>query len=187
MSDEICFKGGEEMSRIPIFTEDVLRMKTVEFILKYGFSELNIRKLANFCGCSTQPFYNCFGDFKKLKYEVIMQELTLFDRYLARQEPESFVDLIITLQKFHRQYPDRLPKMFFGNQVAYELMKDTVQIYFDFFSDAGKTEDSDIEYSFDTFWYLAVGCVMSKTEKRNIDRYSSIFKFEKSSESSEEY
>ncbi len=104
------------MSRKEKFLKDDLVSGGVEFIRTYGIEQLNVRDLAKFIGCSTQPIFRNYANIDEYKLELksaMRQDYKTFiynrvdkDKYLltisyayalyARNEPNIFRALFIT-------------------------------------------------------------------------------------------
>lgn len=54
-----------------------------DFVAKEGMDSLNARRVAAYCGCSTQPIYDCFGSLAQLKEAVASKIQVCYDKYIA--------------------------------------------------------------------------------------------------------
>lgn len=103
------------MARNTVYTKEILLEKSVEYIRKFGIEALNVRDLAKFISCSTQPifkYYSTLDEFKiDLKeqlhkdYENFINKHLVKEHYLysislgyalyAKKEPNIFKALFI--------------------------------------------------------------------------------------------
>lgn len=162
------------MSRVTVFKETELRYKTIEYILENGFSEITVRKLAQYCGCSTQPFYNSFGNINRLKNQVVVIEVRHFERFLQDDDPTDLTELVMTLVKFNKQYPKHFQHFFLESKSAYESLRDIIHVYFIHLTKRENYDFSTDQY-FSSFWFLAIGCVITKAKLSDIHSYVSMF------------
>lgn len=104
------------MARIEKFKKEDIMNKSVEFIKEKGISELNVRNLASYIGCSTQPLFRNYKNIEELKfdlknylhkdYELFISKYVEKDNYLltisyayaiyAMKNPNSFSALFIS-------------------------------------------------------------------------------------------
>ncbi len=104
------------MARTVTFSKEYLMKKSVEFIKKYGYSNLTVRELAKYIGCSTQPIFKNYANFELYKsdlknylrkdYEIFINKYIDLGNYLytisyayslyAKKEPNVFYSLFMT-------------------------------------------------------------------------------------------
>ena len=104
------------MARTVTYSKEDLMNKSVEFIKKYGYSNLTVRELAKYIGCSTQPIFKNYKNFDEYKndlkiylrrdYENFIKKYIDLDNYLytisylyalyAKIEPNVFYSLFMT-------------------------------------------------------------------------------------------
>lgn len=74
------------MARNTTFDKESLLKSSVEYVRKYGIHNFNIRDLAKFVGCSTQPFFKYYKTLNEFKVDL--------KKYL-HLDYESYVNKII--------------------------------------------------------------------------------------------
>ncbi len=104
------------MARTIKFSKDYIMQKSVEFIKKYGYSNLTVRELSKYLGCSTQPIFKNYTKFDLYKedlkvylrkdYEEFINKYIDKENYLytisyayalyAKKEPNIFISLFMT-------------------------------------------------------------------------------------------
>lgn len=58
------------MARKEKFFKDEIMNKSVDFIRKFGIENLNVRSLANYIGCSTQPIFRNYSNMEEFKIDL---------------------------------------------------------------------------------------------------------------------
>lgn len=98
------------MARTTKFSKDILLKKSVEYIKKYGYSNLTVRDIAKYIGCSTQPIFKNYDNFELYKNDL--------KKYL-RQDYESFInnyidenDYLYTISYSYALYAKKEPNVF---------------------------------------------------------------------------
>lgn len=79
------------MARKEKFSKDELLIKSVGFIRKFGIDNLNVRSLANYIGCSTQPIFRNYANMDEFKLDL--------KKYL-RNDYESFISDYIDVNDY---------------------------------------------------------------------------------------
>lgn len=104
------------MARKIIYTKDIILNKSIDYIKKYGISNLTVRDLCKYIGCSTQPIFNNYKNMEEFKidlreylyenYKEFISKYVDVNNYLltisyayalyAKKEPNIFMSLFIT-------------------------------------------------------------------------------------------
>lgn len=79
------------MARNTVFTEKILLEKSVEYIKKFGIEGFNVRGLAKFIGCSTQPIF---------KYYPTLDEFKIVLKEQLHNDYESFINQYIDKEHY---------------------------------------------------------------------------------------
>lgn len=100
------------MARTIKFSKEDILEKSVEFIKKKGYSNLTVRELAKYIGCSTQPIFKNYANFDKYKEELKL--------YLGK-DYSSFIhkyvdikDYLYTISYAYAFYAKKEPNVFFS-------------------------------------------------------------------------
>ncbi len=101
--------------KIKYSKEDILE-KSVLFIKEKGYSNLTVRELAKYLGCSTQPIFKNYTNFDMYKNDL--------KKYL-RKDYESFIhkyvdkeDYLYTISYAYALYAKKEPNIFFSMFMA---------------------------------------------------------------------
>lgn len=101
--------------KIKFSKEDILE-KSVIFIKEKGYSNLTVRELAKYIGCSTQPIFKNYENFDMYKNDL--------KKYL-RNDYESFIhkyvdkeDYLYTISYAYALYAKKEPNIFFSMFMA---------------------------------------------------------------------
>ena len=70
--------------------EDILE-KSVEFIKEKGYSNLTVRELAKYIGCSTQPIFKNYENFDMYKEDL---------KFYLRKDYSSFIRKYIDIKDY---------------------------------------------------------------------------------------
>lgn len=91
--------------------EDILE-KSVEFIKEKGYSNLTVRELAKYIGCSTQPIFKNYENFDMYKEDL---------KFYLRKDYSSFIrkyidikDYLYTISYAYAFYAKKEPNIFFS-------------------------------------------------------------------------
>jgi len=95
--------------KIKFSKEDILK-KSVEYIKEKGYSDLTVRELAKYIGCSTQPIfknYNNFGQYKIDLKDYLRKDYEQFIFKLVDKE-----DYLYTISYAYALYAKKEPNIF---------------------------------------------------------------------------
>ena len=70
------------MARTIKFSKEDILEKSVQFIKKKGYSNLTVRELAKYIGCSTQPIFKNYENFDMYKDDL---------KFYLRKDYSSFI------------------------------------------------------------------------------------------------
>ena len=100
------------MARTIKFTKEDILEKSVEFIKKEGYSNLTVRELAKFIGCSTQPIFKNYINFdmykEDLKIYLRKDYLSFISKYVDKD------DYLYTISYAYALYAKNEPNVFFS-------------------------------------------------------------------------
>lgn len=66
-------------------SEQAIVQAAAKLVAERGIEALNVRSVAAYCGCSTQPIYSCFNSMLGLKKAVLQQILQAYDRCIEQE------------------------------------------------------------------------------------------------------
>lgn len=100
------------MARTIKFSKEDILEKSVEFIKEKGYSNLTVRELSKYIGCSTQPLFKNYENFDMYK-----DDLKLY----LRKDYSSFIrkhidikDYLYTISYAYAFYAKKEPNVFFS-------------------------------------------------------------------------
>ncbi len=104
------------MARNIKFSKEMILEKSVEFIKKNNYSNLTVRELAKYIGCSTGPIFKNYDNFDLYKMDL--------KNYL-RKDYEAFIhkyvdkeDYLYTISYAYALYAKKEPNIFFSMFMA---------------------------------------------------------------------
>ena len=100
------------MARTVKFSKEDILEKSVEYIKNYGYSNLSVRELAKYIGCSTQPIFKNYANFDLYKDDL---------KIYLRKDYSSFVQKYINTNNYlytiscaYALYAKNEPNIFFS-------------------------------------------------------------------------
>ena len=100
------------MARTIKFSKEDILEKSVEFIKEKGYSNLTVRELAKYIGCSTQPIFKNYTNFDMYKDDL---------KFYLRKDYSSFIrkyidikDYLYTISYAYAFYAKKEPNVFFS-------------------------------------------------------------------------
>ena len=100
------------MARTIKFSKEDILEKSVEFIKEKGYSNLTVRELAKYIGCSTQPIFKNYENFDMYKDDL---------KFYLRKDYSSFIrkyidikDYLYTISYAYAFYAKKEPNVFFS-------------------------------------------------------------------------
>ena len=100
------------MARIIKFSKEDILEKSVQFIKEKGYSNLTVRELAKYIGCSTQPIFKNYENFDMYKEDL---------KFYLRKDYSSFIrkyidikDYLYTISYAYAFYAKKEPNVFFS-------------------------------------------------------------------------
>ena len=100
------------MARIIKFSKEDILEKSVKFIKEKGYSNLTVRELAKYIGCSTQPIFKNYENFDMYKEDL---------KFYLRKDYSSFIrkyidikDYLYTISYAYAFYAKKEPNVFFS-------------------------------------------------------------------------
>ena len=82
------------MARTIKFSKEDILEKSVEFIKEKGYSNLTVRELAKYIGCSTQPIFKNYENFDMYKDDL---------KFYLRKDYSSFIRKYIDIKDYYIQ------------------------------------------------------------------------------------
>ena len=79
------------MARTIKFSKEDILEKSVEFIKEKGYSNLTVRELAKYIGCSTQPIFKNYDNFEMYKEDL---------KFYLRKDYSSFIRKYIDIKDY---------------------------------------------------------------------------------------
>jgi len=98
------------MTKTIKFSKDEIMEKSVSFIKEKGYSQLTVRELAKFIGCSTQPIFRNYNNF-----ELYKDDLKLYLRKDYNSFISKYVDInnyLYTISYAYALYAKKEPNIF---------------------------------------------------------------------------
>ena len=99
------------MARTIKFSKEDILEKSVEFIKEKGYSNLTVRELAKYIGCSTQPIFKNYENFDMYKEDL---------KFYLRKDYSSFIrkyidikDYLYTISYAYALFAKKEPNIFF--------------------------------------------------------------------------
>ena len=100
------------MARIIKFSKEDILEKSVQFIKEKGYSNLTVRELAKYIGCSTQPIFKNYDNFdmykNDLKIYLRKDYSTFINKYI------DIKDYLYTISYAYAFYAKKEPNVFFS-------------------------------------------------------------------------
>ena len=100
------------MARTIKYSKEEILERSIDFIKKYGYSNLTVRELAKYIGCSTQPIFKNYDNFdmykKDLKDYLLKDYLAFVYKYV------DIEDYLYTISYAYALYAKKEPNMFFS-------------------------------------------------------------------------
>ena len=100
------------MARIIKFSKEDILEKSVKFIKEKGYSNLTVRELAKYIGCSTQPIFKNYDNFdmykNDLKIYLRKDYSTFINKYI------DIKDYLYTISYAYAFYAKKEPNVFFS-------------------------------------------------------------------------
>ena len=100
------------MARTTKFSKEEILKRSVEFIKDYGYSQLTVRELAKYIGCSTQPIFKNYANFDMYKEDL---------KFYLRKDYSSFIykyvdinDYLYSISYAYAFYAKKEPNVFFS-------------------------------------------------------------------------
>lgn len=100
------------MARIIKFSKEDILEKSVKFIKEKGYSNLTVRELAKYIGCSTQPIFKNYDNFDMYKNDL---------KIYLRKDYSTFInkyvdikDYLYTISYAYAFYAKKEPNVFFS-------------------------------------------------------------------------
>ena len=100
------------MARTIKFSKEDILEKSVKFIKEKGYSNLTVRELAKYIGCSTQPIFKNYENFDMYKEDL---------KFYLRKDYSSFIrkyidikDYLYTISYAYAFYAKKEPNVFFS-------------------------------------------------------------------------
>ncbi len=100
------------MARTIKFSKEQLLEKSVSFIKEYGYSNLTVRELAKYIGCSTQPIFKNYINFDMYKKDL--KKILVNDYKLFIQQYVDKNDYLYTISYAYALYAKYEPNIFFS-------------------------------------------------------------------------
>ncbi|WP_165005608.1 MULTISPECIES: TetR/AcrR family transcriptional regulator [unclassified Enterococcus] len=143
------------MGRVTNFSKEYLLYKSMVYASEYGMASITARRLANFCGCSTYPFYSHFKSISVLKEKIVEEISECFDRYLAEYKVDDFYSIVYLFNEFFA-----IHESIYGIIMKSEL--DMASLFKRTFTEYIK-ENTEIneKYLLDLLWLNALGSLNS--------------------------
>lgn len=98
------------MSRTIKFSKEELLNKSVEFIKEYGYSNLTVRELAKYIGCSTQPIFKNYENFDVYKEDLKIKLREDYNYFINKYVDKN--DYLYTISLAYALYAKKQPKIF---------------------------------------------------------------------------
>lgn len=99
------------MPSVPKMPKDFILEKGVEFITEFGYSKLNITKLAEYIGSSTQPISWHFGNMERFRNELYDYALTKVRDFVTDKKSNSMESFVRDGEKY-LIFAKEKPKLF---------------------------------------------------------------------------
>ena len=98
------------MARIEVFNREIIMNKSVEYIRKYGISMFNVRSLASFIGCSTQPLFRNFENINEFKIDLKKYLHKDYENFISKYVDKD--DYLYTISYAYALYGKENPNIF---------------------------------------------------------------------------
>ena len=98
------------MARLEKFNKEIIMHKLVEYTKNNGIESFNVRDIAKYIGCSTQPLFRLYENTDELKKDLkiyLKKDYNLFiDKYIDKE------DYLFTISYAYALYAKKVPNVF---------------------------------------------------------------------------
>lgn len=100
------------MARNTTYSKEILLESSVEYIRKNGINNFNIRDLAKFVGCSTQPFFKYYNNLNEFKVDLKQYLHLDYERFIKKYVDENHY--LLTISYGYALYAKYEPNIFYA-------------------------------------------------------------------------
>jgi len=100
------------MARKIKFSKEEILEKSVEFIKEHGYSNLTVRELAKYIGCSTQPIFKNYTNFDMYKKDLKSYLKKDYSNFIFKYV--DIEDYLHTISYAYALYAKKEPNVFFS-------------------------------------------------------------------------
>lgn len=107
------------------FSQELITIKTMEFIELYGIEHLNARKLAQYIGSSTQPIFRVFDSMEQLvatTYGLIEAKYNEIIDEEFKRAAIPFLGIGMGYIRFSQEHPNLFKALFLSNHYQNESL-----------------------------------------------------------------
>lgn len=74
-------------------TKEMILNAAMKLLREQGYEAVNIKRLAQSLGCSTQPVYLSFSGMEELRKELVPLAVAEFEKYMRKENKDSIIRL----------------------------------------------------------------------------------------------
>lgn len=105
----MLFIGGL-MARIEKYNKEYIMEKLVEYTKNNGLNNFNVRDVASFIGCSTQPLFKIYKNTDELKSDLKKHLHDDYDNFISKYV--DYDDYLFTISYAYALYAKKVPNVF---------------------------------------------------------------------------
>lgn len=98
------------MARVEKFNKEYIMEKLVEYTKNNGLSKFNVRDVASFIGCSTQPLFKIYKNTDELKSDLKKYLHDDYDGFISKYV--DYDDYLYTISYAYALYAKKVPNVF---------------------------------------------------------------------------